>query len=210
MRSRRSSRRRVFAIPIAPILLQSAPLPCESAPAMNPERYAMPRVVFAVAALGLCLAAIARSPAPMSQPEGEPTMNQHASGPFEVKIAAQKADNPQAEAAGVGRMSLDKRFRGDLDATSSGEMLAFRTAIADSAGYVAIERVQGSLHGRSGSFALQHSSTMERGAQRQNIIVIPDSGTGELAGLSGSMTIVIAPGGAHSYEFDYSLPEPAP
>lgn len=137
-------------------------------------------------------------------------MNQHASGPFEVKIAPQPADNPQAQAAGVGRMSLDKRFHGDLEATSSGEMLAFRTTIADSAGYVAIERVQGSLHGRSGSFALQHSSTMERGAQRQNIIVIPDSGTGGLTGLSGSMTIVIAAGGAHSYEFDYRLPEASP
>ena len=134
-------------------------------------------------------------------------MRQHASGPFEVKIAPQKVDNPQAEIAGVGRMSLDKRFHGDLDAVSSGEMLAFRTAIADSAGYVAIERVQGSLHGRNGSFALQHSCTMERGAQHQDIRVIPDSGTGELAGLSGSLTIVIAADGAHSYAFDYRLPE---
>jgi hypothetical protein len=137
-------------------------------------------------------------------------MSQHASGPFEVKIAPQKADNPQVVAASVGRMSLDKRFRGDLDATSTGEMLAFRTAIADSGGYVAIERVEGSLQGRRGGFALQHSSTMERGAQRQNIIVIPDSGTGELAGLTGSMTIVIAEGGAHSYEFDYRLPDATP
>lgn len=137
-------------------------------------------------------------------------MSQHASGPFDVKIAPQKADNPQVVAAGVGRMSLDKRFHGDLDATSTGEMLAFRTAIADSGGYVAIERVEGSLRGRRGSFALQHSSTMERGAQRQNIIVIPDSGTGDLAGLAGSMTIVIAEGGAHSYEFDYRLPDATP
>ena len=134
-------------------------------------------------------------------------MNQQARGPFEVKIAPQDADNPQARAAGVGRMSLDKRFHGDLDAASTGEMLAYRTVIADSAGYVAIERVEGSLRGRRGSFALQHSSTMQRGTQRQNIVVIPDSGTGELAGLEGSMTIVIAAGGAHSYEFDYRLPE---
>ena len=133
-------------------------------------------------------------------------MKQHASGPFEVKLAPQKADNPQAEGAGIGRLSLDKRFHGDLDATSQGEMLAFRTAIENSAGYVAIERVTGSLHGRRGSFALQHSSTMQRGEQQQNIAVIPDSGTDELAGLVGSMTIVIAAGGAHSYEFDYTLP----
>jgi uncharacterized protein DUF3224 len=168
----------------------------------------MQQLIVAVAMPGLC--AIASAGTPMSQTAGERTMNQHASGPFEVKIAPQPADNPQAQAAGVGRMSLDKRFHGDLEATSSGEMLAFRTTIADSAGYVAIERVQGSLHGRSGSFALQHSSTMERGAQRQNIIVIPDSGTGGLTGLSGSMTIVIAAGGAHSYEFDYRLPEASP
>lgn len=134
-------------------------------------------------------------------------MNQQARGPFEVTIAPQIADNPQAQAAGVGRLSLDKRFHGDLEATSTGEMLAWRTAIADSAGYVAIERVEGSLQGRRGSFALQHSSTMQRGEQRQNIIVIPDSGIGELAGLEGSMRIVIAADGAHSYEFDYRLPE---
>jgi hypothetical protein len=137
---------------------------------------------------------------------GGTIMKQHARGPFEVKLAPQKADNPQAEVAGIGRLSLDKRFHGDLDATSQGEMLAFRTAIENSAGYVAIERVTGSLHGRRGSFALQHSSTMQRGEQQQNIAVIPDSGTDELAGLVGSMTIVIAAGGAHSYEFDYTLP----
>ena len=132
-------------------------------------------------------------------------MNQHASGPFEVKLAPRKADNPQAEGAGIGRLSLDKRFRGDLDATSQGEMLAFRTAVENSAGYVAIERVSGSLHGRHGSFVLQHSSTMDRGAARQNITVVPDSGTGELVGLGGSMTIAIAADGTHTYEFAYKL-----
>jgi hypothetical protein len=180
----------------------------ERTPAKSPMR-APSRAAVVAAMLGLGAAAVAAPPVPASPTAGEPTMNQHASGPFEVKIAPQQADNPQAESAGVGRMSLDKRFHGDLEATSTGEMLAFRTAIADSAGYVAIERVQGRLHGRSGSFALQHSSTMARGAQHQNIIVIPDSGTGELAGLAGSMTIVIGPGGAHSYVFDYDLPDAA-
>lgn len=132
-------------------------------------------------------------------------MNQHARGPFDVKLAPQKADNPQAEGAGVGRMSLDKQFHGDLEATSQGEMLAFRTTIPNSAGYVAIERVSGKLGGRSGSFVLQHSSTMNRGVALQNVSVVPDSGTDELKGLAGTMTIVIAEGGKHSYEFEYTL-----
>lgn len=134
-------------------------------------------------------------------------MSHHARGPFDVTLAPQKADNPQAEGTGIGRMSIDKQFHGDLEATSQGEMLAFRTAIANSAGYVAIERVTGTLGGRSGSFALQHSSTMNRGVPLQNISVVPDSGTDELKDLSGSMTIVIAEGGKHAYEFEYTLSE---
>ncbi len=132
-------------------------------------------------------------------------MTQQARGPFDVKLAPQKADNPQAEGAGLGRMSIDKQFQGELEATSQGEMLAFRTAIPNSAGYVAIERVSGKLGGRSGSFVLQHSSTMNRGVALQNVSVVPDSGTDELKGLAGTMTIVIADGGKHSYEFEYSL-----
>ncbi len=132
-------------------------------------------------------------------------MTQHARGPFDVKIAPQKPDNPQAEGAGIARMSIDKQFHGDLEAGSQGEMLAIRTDIANSAGYVAIERVTGTLHGRKGSFVLQHSSTMNRGLPTQHIAVVPDSGSGELAGLGGTMTIIIAGGGAHSYVFDYTL-----
>lgn len=132
-------------------------------------------------------------------------MTQQARGPFEVKLAPQKADNAQAEGAGLARLSLDKHFHGDLEAHSQGEMLAFRTAVANSAGYVAIERVSGTLAGRRGSFVLQHSSTMDRGVPQQSIVVVPDSGTDELAGLSGTMTIVIADGGAHSYVFDYRI-----
>ena len=132
-------------------------------------------------------------------------MTERARGPFNVKIAPQKPDNPQAEGAGIARMSIDKQFHGDLEATSQGEMLAIRTETANSAGYVAIERVTGVLHGRKGSFVLQHSSTMNRGVPSQSISVVPDSGSGELAGLVGTMTIVIAEGGAHSYEFDYTM-----
>ena len=132
-------------------------------------------------------------------------MTQQARGPFDVKIAPQKPDNAQAEGAGIARMSIDKQFQGDLEATSQGEMLAVRTDIANSAGYVAIERVTGTLHGRTGSFVFQHSSTMNRGVPTQGIAVVPDSGTGELAGLGGTLTIIIAEGGAHSYVFDYTL-----
>ncbi|NCT68994.1 MAG: DUF3224 domain-containing protein [Rhodanobacteraceae bacterium] len=133
-------------------------------------------------------------------------MTLHAAGPFDVTLTPQKPDNPQAEGAGIGRMAIAKRFHGELEATSQGEMLAFRTGVPNSAGYVAIERVTGTLHGRSGSFVLQHSSTMDRGVPRQSITVVPDSGTHDIIGLAGSMTIQIADGGAHSYAFDFTLP----
>jgi hypothetical protein len=127
----------------------------------------------------------------------------HATGPFDVKLNLLEAYNRDADAS-LGRMSIDKQFRGDLEATSKGEMLTAMGTIKGSAGYVAIERVTGTLHARSGSFALQHSSTMTRGAPSQNIAVVPDSGTGELTGLSGSMTVIIADG-KHSYEFEYQI-----
>jgi hypothetical protein len=108
--------------------------------------------------------------------------------------------------AAVGRMLLDKTYQGDLAGTATGEMLAVRTAQKDSAGYVAIERVTATLAGRSGTFALQHWGMMTRGAPDLRISVIPDSGTGGLAGLTGTMTIDIQPGGKHFYEFTYTLP----
>ena len=101
-------------------------------------------------------------------------------------------------------MSIDKRFHGDLEGTSRGEMLAARTAEPGSAGYVAMERVTGKLHGREGTFVLQHTGTMTRGTPTLGVTVVPDSGTGELAGLAGEMTIVIEEG-KHSYVFDYTL-----
>ncbi len=128
-----------------------------------------------------------------------------ATGPFEVKLEPQ-ALSGVAEQSGLGRMSLAKEFRGALVATSTGEMLAFRSATPGSAGYVAMETVRGTLDGRAGSFVLQHSSTMTRGEPAQSITVVPDSGTEALAGLAGRMVIDIAPGGAHGYRFDYSLP----
>lgn len=129
-------------------------------------------------------------------------MTKHASGTFEVKLNPQtddKVSNPT-----VGRMSIDKQFHGDLEAVSKGQMLAATTDTKGSAGYVAIERVNGKLHGHSGTFALQHSGTMTRGVPQLSVTVIPDSGTGQLVGLTGKMTINIADG-KHSYEFEYTL-----
>ena len=132
-------------------------------------------------------------------------MTLRASGTLDVKLTAQEGDD-KAERATLGRMSIDKRFHGDLEATSKGEMLTAGTAVEGSAGYVAIERVSGTLQGRSGTFVLQHSGTMTRGAPLLTIAVVPDSGTGLLLGLAGRMTINIADG-KHSYEFEYTLAE---
>ena len=136
-------------------------------------------------------------------------MTQHASGPFEVKVTPQKPDTQIARSANLGRLTIDKRYHGDLDASAKGEMLATQSEVKGSAGYVALERVTGKLQGRSGTFVLQHSATMNRGAPESTITVVPDSGTGELAGLSGSMRITVAPDGAHSYEFEFRI-EPRP
>jgi len=122
-------------------------------------------------------------------------------GTFDVKVNPLVA---YAEGSRLGRMSIDKQFQGDIIATSKGEMLATRSPVDGSAGYVALEQVNGTLSGRAGSFVLQHSCTMTRGAQTQSITVVPDSGTDDLAGLSGSLLIIIE-GKKHSYEFDYTI-----
>ena len=126
-----------------------------------------------------------------------------AAGTFEVKLTQQSLADSQADPL-LGRLAIDKQFSGDLQGTSKGEMLSARTAIDTSAGYVAIERVTGTLGGKKGSFVLQHSGTMTRGEQRLEITVVPDSGTGELAGLTGTMSIKID-GKKHYYEFTYSI-----
>ena len=129
-------------------------------------------------------------------------MTNRATGTFEVKMSPQEAD------MSVGRMTIDKQFQGDLVGTSKGQMLmASSESVKNSAGYVAIEKVTGTLNGRSGSFYLQHTGVMTRGVGELTITVIPDSGTDQLAGLSGKMNIIIAEG-KHSYEFEYTLAEP--
>jgi hypothetical protein len=123
-----------------------------------------------------------------------------ATGEFEVKLTPQSADDSKM----LGRMAIDKQFRGDLEGSSKGEMLTAGTDVKDSAGYVAIEHVSGTLQGRAGTFILQHTGTMNRGRPSLSVSVVPDSGTGELKGLSGTMTIDLG-GGKHAYRFDYTI-----
>lgn len=131
-------------------------------------------------------------------------MTNHAAGPFDVKITPQedKSADPL-----LGRMTIDKQYHGDLEATGKGQMLTAGTAVKGSGAYVAIEKVDGTLHGRPGTFLLQHAGTMMQGAPQLVITVVPDSGTGRLAGLAGKMAIKIAEGGKHSYDFEYTLPK---
>ena len=131
-------------------------------------------------------------------------MTNRASGTFEVKLTPQPPEDAGDPA--LARMVLDKTFHGDLEGTSKGQMLSAGTGVKGSAGYVAIERVTGTLHGRKGSFVLQHNGLMDRGAPSLSIVVVPDSGAGDLARLSGRMSINIADG-KHSYVFEYSLGE---
>jgi hypothetical protein len=128
-----------------------------------------------------------------------------AHGTFEVKLTPQQPDNDAARTAGLGRMSIEKQFSGDLQGHSSGEMLACGDGAASGA-YVAIEKVTGSLSGRNGSFMLVHHGLMNRGnSQSWTVTVVPDSGTDQLQGLSGTLQIMIEKG-RHSYEFAYDLP----
>lgn len=129
-------------------------------------------------------------------------MPNHATGLFDVKIVPQddKSDDPL-----LGRMTLDKQYHRDLQATGQGQMLTAGTAVKGSGAYVAIEKVTGTLLGRTGSFVLQHTGTMTQNKPHLTITVVPDSGTGQLAGISGKMTINIAEG-KHSYDFEYTLP----
>jgi hypothetical protein len=132
-------------------------------------------------------------------------MPQHATGRFDVTMQPQPW--PEAAATGItlGRLLLDKHYHGDLQARAQGQMLSAVSGVKGSAGYVAIELVSGSLHGKSGSFALQHRGVMTRGTPELSITVVPDSGTGELQGLAGSLLIRITEG-QHFYDFDYTLP----
>lgn len=125
-----------------------------------------------------------------------------ARGTFDVKMTPEAVD--AADGNPVSRLALDKQYRGDLDGAGRGVMVSATTPVKDSAGYVAIERVSGTLHGRRGSFVMQHAGMMTRGAQQLAITIVPDSGTGELVGIAGSCGITIADG-VHTYEIQYTL-----
>ena len=130
-----------------------------------------------------------------------PSMTTHVTGSFDVKLIPQEdKDDP----SGIARLLLDKAFHGDLEATSRGQMLGLRTANNTSGGYVAIEHVTGTLQGRKGAFDLMHYGVGRRGVNTLTLEVVPDSGTGELEGLTGAMKIVIKDG-KHYYEFDYAI-----
>ena len=132
------------------------------------------------------------------------TMTTRATGTFDVTLNPLDAYD-KADDSPMRRMSIDKQFHGDLEATSKGEMLSAGTAVKTSAGYVAIEHVSGTLSGRKGTFVLQHSGTINRRCTPLlSVTVVPDSSTGALAGLSGKMAIIIE-GGKHSYKFDYTI-----
>jgi len=134
----------------------------------------------------------------------EAAMTSHASGTFDVKLSPLEPYN-KADTT-LGRMSIDKQFHGDLEGASQGEMLSAATAVKGSGAYVAIERVSGTLKGRSGTFTLQHSGVMTGGAPQLTVTVVPDSGTGQLTGIAGKMTIKITEG-KHYYDFEYTLAE---
>ena len=134
----------------------------------------------------------------------ETPVTSRATGTFDVKLSPQPAD-AYADGIGLARMTIDKTFAGELEGSSKGQMLSAMGAVKGSAGYVAIERVSGTLAGRRGTFVLQHHATMDRGSPSLTISVVPDSGADELAGLAGTMQIKIE-GGQHLYEFTYTLP----
>lgn len=131
-------------------------------------------------------------------------MTNRATGIFEVKVIPQSDDKSSSPA--IARLLLDKQFHGDLEGTSKGQMLAAGTAVEGSAGYVAMEQVSGTLQGRRGTFVLQHGGTINRGAAQLSVSVVPDSGTDQLAGLTGKMDIKIDEG-KHFYTFEYAITE---
>jgi hypothetical protein len=164
------------------------------------------RIIY-MAAVVLCVSVAsfhsmhAQSQPPAAKPGKGAPMTGHVTGPFDVKVTPQQGTSDP----GISRLTIDKQFHGELDATSKGEMLA-NGGTQGTGGYVAMEVVTGKLGGRTGSFALQHSGTMIDNSFTLTIVVVPGSGTGQLAGLAGKMNILIAAGGKHSYDFEYTLP----
>jgi len=162
---------------------------------LYPENRTMPRIALLLIALALL------APQSPSQTKEVP-VSHHAHGTFTVDV--HPLTPPPAE--GLGRFSINKQIHGDLEATTKGEMYSGGDPKQGAAGYVAIELVTGTLNGKHGSFALQHSATMDASGLKMTVVVVPGSGTGDLKGISGTFTIH-ADKGQHSYDFDYTLPE---
>ena len=159
---------------------------------------------YAVIAACFCLILVASISAQNASPSSkEALVTHHATGPFDVKMVPQH----DKAADGLSRMLLDKQYHGDLEGTAKGQMLTGGISANKSGAYVAIEKFTGTLQGRSGTFLLHHTGIMTRGTPDLTILIAPDSGTGELAGIAGKMTITIAADGKHSYEFEYTLPK---
>jgi hypothetical protein len=135
---------------------------------------------------------------------GAPRMTQHASGSFDITTTPAAPPDHQGRTA-IGRMLLDKRYAGELAATGKGEMLTAVTDTHGSAAYVAIERISGTLNGKRGSFVIQHAGTMSAGGKHATINVVPDSGAGDLTGISGTLRLTLVER-THFYELDYVLP----
>jgi hypothetical protein len=155
-------------------------------------------------AVSFCVPGYAESPSTHDAGQTRNTMDMQASGTFDVKLVPQGEDD-KGDGSTLGRMSIDKHFQGDLEGRSKGQMLTGSSAVPGSAGYVAIERFQGTLKGQKGSFVLQHTGTMSKaGGYQLSITVVPDSGSGALTGLTGKMDIKIVDG-KHFYQFEYTL-----
>ena len=162
-------------------------------------------IAFAIVLTSISLCPITPALAQTSALQKETPMTQHANGTFDVKITPQGTEDKEA-AAGLGRMSIEKQIHGDLTGTSKGEMLTGMSEVKGSGAYVAIERITGTLNGRTGSFILQHAGTMAHGEQHLSITVVPDSGTGQLVGIAGTFNLTITDG-KHFYDLAYTLPE---
>lgn len=170
---------------------------------MNARCVRQNKILWMLCIVSLTCAAQSKTTSDRSGKKDDMTMV-HAKGTFEVKVVPL---SPDGLPSGFGRMSIDKQLHGDLEGTSKGQMLSYGTGTkGSSGGYVALEQVTGTLNGRKGTFVLQHSAIMNRGVPHMSITVVPDSGTEQLSGLTGTFNIIIADG-KHSYDFEYSLPE---
>ena len=156
--------------------------------------------IAAILALALAASLFAQSGS-----KGSATVIHHATGAFDIKMTPMPADD-YADGKALGRVAADKQYHGDLEGSGKGQMLTATGEVTGSAVYVATERVIGNLGGRSGTFLLAHRGVMNRGAQHLEIDVVPDSGTGELQGIVGKLSINITPDGKHFYDFEYTLP----